>query len=506
MGIMLSKAYVLRQFVKLMLKKGTHVGTLLDTRGPEIRTHLFENGGVNLQGGQTIAVSVNEVLGTKERFSVNYSGLINDVKVGGTILVDDGNVELTITAIDQVAGDIICTVKNDAYIKDRRGINVPSVQLNMEFLDEKDRADIIFGCKEEVDFLAASFVRRAADVEVIRAIFTEHNNTHTQIISKIENREGVDNLDEIIAASDGVMVARGDLGVEVLAEEVPLIQKEIIAKCNAAGKIVITATQMLESMQESPRPTRAEVSDVANAVLDGTDAVMLSGESAAGKYPLEAVEMMSKIAQRTEVEIDFDKMTARALLGSERHTASAVALSVADSVTDLDAKVVVAATKSGTTARTISKHRPAAPILAATPSHKAARALSLNFGVHPVIVPDAYNSDDMIAQSEKVAKEVAGLEKGDVAVITGGLPGGEVSALVACTGEGRSLETGDTSAEDLPIVRLWSFTNEMEDIIDNHFLITYPELDFVIEVTLIGSEDFEQALDPVLGRTMHLIL
>ena len=406
-------------------EKGTHVGILLDTRGPEIRTHLFENGGVHLDAGGSVAVSMNEVLGTKERFSVNYPGLINDIKVGGTILVDDGNVELTITAIDKAAGDIICTVKNDAYIKDRRGINVPSVKLNMEFLDEKDRADIVFGCEQQVDFLAASFVRRAEDVAAIRAIFAEHGNTHTQIISKIENQEGVDNLDEIIEASDGVMVARGDLGVEVPAEEVPMIQKEMIAKSNAAGKIVITATQMLESMQENPRPTRAEVSDVANAVLDGTDAVMLSGESAAGKYPLESVETMARIARRTEVEIDFDEMTARALSGAERNTASAVALSVADSVTDLNAKVVIAATKSGATARTISKHRPDAPIFAATPSTKAATALSLNWGVHPVIVTDMDNSDEVIIQSEKVAKEVAGLEAGDVAVITAGLPIGE---------------------------------------------------------------------------------
>lgn len=406
-------------------EKGTHVGILLDTRGPEIRTHLFENGGVHLDAGQVVAVSVNEVLGTKEKFSVNYPGLINDVEVGGTILVDDGNVELTITAIHQPLGEIICRVKNDAYIKDRRGINVPSVKLNMAFLDEKDRADIIFGCQEQVDFLAASFVRRAADVEAIRDIFAQHQNTHTQIIAKIENQEGVDNLDEIIKVSDGVMVARGDLGVEVPAEEVPMIQKEIIAKCNAAGKVVITATQMLESMQENPRPTRAEVSDVANAVLDGSDAVMLSGESAAGKYPLEAVETMARIARRTEVEIDFDEMTARALSGSERNTASAVALSVVDSVADLDAKVVIAATKSGATARTISKHRPAAPILAATPCPKAAAALSLHWGVHPVIVPDAGNSDGVIAQSEKVAKEVAGLEAGDVAVITAGLPIGK---------------------------------------------------------------------------------
>ena len=406
-------------------EKGTHVGILLDTRGPEIRTHLFENGGVNLDAGQSVTISMTEVLGTKEKFSINYPGLINDIQVDGTILVDDGNVELTITAIDTKAGNIICTVKNDAFIKDRRGINVPGVKLNMEFLDEKDRADIVFGCEQEVDFVAASFVRRAEDVAAIRAIFAEHGNTHTQIISKIENQEGVDNLDEIIEASDGVMVARGDMGVEVPAEEVPMIQKEMIAKSNVAGKVVITATHMLESMQENPRPTRAEVSDVANAVLDGTDAVMLSGESAAGKYPLESVETMARIARRAEVEIDFDEMTARALSGSERDVSSAVALSVADSVADLGAVVVVAATKSGSTARTISKHRPSAPIIAATPCAKAAAALSLHWGVHPVIVDDVTNGDEMTAQAEKVAIEVAGLEAGDVAVITAGLPIGE---------------------------------------------------------------------------------
>ena len=406
-------------------EKGTHVGILLDTRGPEIRTHLFENGGVNLEAGKTVSISMNEVLGTKDKFSVNYPGLINDVEVGGVILVDDGNVELTITDIDKDAKNIICKIKNDFYIKDRRGINVPSVKLNMEFLDEKDRADIEFGCKEQVDFLAASFVRRAEDVAAIRAIFAKHGNTHTRIIAKIENQEGVDNLEEIIEVSDGIMVARGDLGVEVPAEEVPMIQKDIIAKCNAAGKVVITATQMLESMQENLRPTRAEVSDVANAVLDGTDAVMLSGESAAGKYPLEAVEAMARIANRAEGEIDFDEITARAMSGSQRNVSSAVALSVTDSVADLDASVVIAATKSGSTARTISKHRPSTPIIAATPCPKAATALSLHWGVHPVIVEDVANGDEVVAQAENIAVEIAGLIPGELAVITAGLPIGK---------------------------------------------------------------------------------
>ncbi|MTL91208.1 pyruvate kinase, partial [Turicibacter sanguinis] len=342
-------------------EKGTHVAILLDTKGPEIRTHLFENGGVELVAGQTVRVAMNEVLGTAEKFSITYPGLISDVVVGGTILVDDGYVELTVTELDTANQEIVCTVKNSAFVKDRRGINVPGAKLNMEFISEKDRADMIFGCEMQVDYIAASFVRRAEDVLAIREIFAEQGNTHTQIIAKIENQEGVDNMDSILEVVDGIMVARGDLGVEVPAEDVPLIQKEIIAKCNAAGKIVITATQMLESMQKNPRPTRAEVSDVANAIFDGTDAIMLSGESAAGQYPLEAVETMARIARRTEQALDHQEIIARAMASSSRDVASAMGLAVADTVEDLGAQAVIACTQSGATARAISKYRPSAP-------------------------------------------------------------------------------------------------------------------------------------------------
>lgn len=406
-------------------EKGTHVAILLDTKGPEIRTHLFENGGVELTAGQTIRIAMNEVLGTSEKFSISYSNLINDVEVGGTVLVDDGYVELTVTEIDRANEEVVCTVKNSAYVKDRRGINVPGAKLNMDFISDKDRADIIFGCEMQVDYLAASFVRRAEDVLAIREIFAQQGNTHTQIISKIENQEGVDNLDSIIAVSDGIMVARGDLGVEVPAEEVPLIQKEIIAKCNAAGKIVVTATQMLESMQSNPRPTRAEVSDVANAVLDGTDAVMLSGESAAGKYPYESVETMARISRRTEQALDHEELIARAMASSTRDISSAVALSVADSVEDLAAQAVIACTESGATARAISKYRPSAPVIAATSSEKTATSLALYWGVQPVVVDGATNTDDLLAKASEVAEGFAGLESGEIAVITAGLPAGE---------------------------------------------------------------------------------
>ena len=406
-------------------EKGTYVAILLDTKGPEIRTHLFENGGVELAAGQTIRIAMKEVLGTNEKFSISYSNLINDVEIGGTVLVDDGYVELTVTEIDRANEEVVCTVKNSAYVKDRRGINVPGAKLNMDFISEKDRADIIFGCEMQVDYLAASFVRRAEDVLAIREIFAQHGNTHTQIISKIENQEGVDNLDSIIAVSDGIMVARGDLGVEVPAEEVPLIQKEIIAKCNAAGKIVVTATQMLESMQSNPRPTRAEVSDVANAVLDGTDAVMLSGESAAGKYPYESVETMARISYRTEQALDHEELIARAMASSTRDISSAVALSVADSVEDLAVEAVIACTQSGATARAISKYRPSAPVIAATSSEKTATSLALYWGVQPVVVGGTTNTDDLLAKASEVAEGFAGLEPGEIAVVTAGLPVGE---------------------------------------------------------------------------------
>ena len=406
-------------------EKGTHVAVLLDTKGPEIRTHLFENGGVDLVAGQTVRVAMNEVLGTAEKFSITYPGLINDVEVGGTILVDDGYVTLTVNELDTANQEIVCTVQNPAYIKDRRGINVPGAKLNMPFISEKDHADLVFGCEMEVDYVAASFVRRAEDVLAIREIFKQHGNTHTQIIAKIENQEGVDNMDSILEVVDGIMVARGDLGVEVPAEDVPLIQKEIIAKCNAAGKIVVTATQMLESMQRNPRPTRAEVSDVANAIFDGSDAIMLSGESAAGQYPLEAVETMARIARRTEQALDHQELIARAIASSTRNVASAMGLAVADTVEDLGAKAVIACTQSGATARAISKYRPSAPVVAATSCEKTAASLALYWGVQPVVVAETSNTDELLETAAKVAEDFAGLEAGEIAVVTAGLPAGE---------------------------------------------------------------------------------
>ncbi len=404
-------------------EKGTNVGILLDTKGPEIRTHLFENGGVDLVKGQTVRVSMKEVLGTTEMFSISYPGLINDVEVGGTILVDDGYCTLVVTGKEDDA--IVCEVANNAFLKDRRGINVPGAKLQMDFISAKDKADMEFAADQNLDFIAASFVRRKEDVIAIKDILKAKGNDHIQIIAKIENQEGVDNAEEILEVADGIMVARGDLGVEVPAWEVPVIQKRLIRQCNEANKVVVTATQMLESMQKNPRPTRAEVSDVANAILDGTDAIMLSGESAAGDYPEEAVAYMANIARRMEQEIDHDLMVNRAIYSSPGTSASAMALSVTDTAADLDADVIVAATVSGKTAVAISKFRPTAPILALTTTTKTARALALSWGVHPQVVSEVKTTDELIAQAESTAKDVCGLKEGNVAVVTAGLPVGQ---------------------------------------------------------------------------------
>lgn len=271
-------------------RAGKTVAILLDTKGPEIRTHNMQNGAIELQSGDSVIISMTEVVGTKEKFSITYPGLIEDVHVGSKILLDDGLIALEVTNVDKSANEIHTKILNSGVLKNKKGVNVPGVSVNLPGITEKDRKDILFGIEQGIDFIAASFVRRAKDVLEIHQLLEENNATHIQIIPKIENQEGVDNIDEILEVSDGLMVARGDLGVEIPAEEVPLVQKMLIKKCNAMGKPVITATQMLDSMQRNPRPTRAEASDVANAIFDGTDAIMLSGETAAGLYPIEAVQ------------------------------------------------------------------------------------------------------------------------------------------------------------------------------------------------------------------------
>ncbi|KML07405.1 pyruvate kinase [Rossellomorea marisflavi] len=406
-------------------KAGKNIGILLDTKGPEIRTHTMENGGIELEKGKNIIVSMQEVVGTVDKFSVSYEGLIDDVHEGSKILLDDGLIGLEVTKIDKANGEIHTVINNSGALKNKKGVNVPGVSVNLPGITEKDANDIIFGIEQGIDFIAASFVRRASDVLEIRQLLEEHNASHIHIIPKIENQEGVDNIDEILEVSDGLMVARGDLGVEIPAEEVPLVQKMLIKKCNAQGKPVITATQMLDSMQRNPRPTRAEASDVANAIFDGTDAIMLSGETAAGSYPVEAVETMHSIASRAEQALDSSAILSARIKDCEHNMTDAIGQSVAHTAINLDVNAIVAPTESGHTARMISKYRPKAPIVAVTSDDSVTRRLALVWGVFPTMGQKASTTDEMLQMAVDESMNSGMTKHGDLIVITAGVPIGE---------------------------------------------------------------------------------
>ncbi|MGX7201000.1 pyruvate kinase [Enterococcus plantarum] len=403
---------------------GKRVAILLDTKGPEIRTNEMENGAITLRTGDSVRLSMTEVLGTNEKFSITYPELINDVNVGSHILLDDGLIDLEVTDIDRTANEIVTLVKNEGVLKNKKGVNVPGVSVNLPGITDKDAADIRFGIEQGVDFIAASFVRRATDVLEITKILEEENATHIQIIPKIENQEGIDNIDEILKVSDGLMVARGDMGVEIPTEDVPVVQKDLIKKCNALGKPVITATQMLDSMQRNPRPTRAEANDVANAIYDGTDAVMLSGETAAGDYPLEAVQTMARIAVRTEEAlINQDSFALK--LYSKTDMAEAIGQSVGHTARNLGIQTIVAATESGHTARMISKYRPKSHIVAITFSEQKARSLSLSWGVYATVADKPSSTDEMFNLATRTSQEEGFASEGDLIIITAGVPVGE---------------------------------------------------------------------------------
>lgn len=398
---------------------GTNVAILLDTKGPEVRTGLFEDKKVLLEKGKKVTITMEEVVGTAERFTVSYKGLAKDLKVGDIVLLDDGYVSVKVVEI--TGEDIVCEILNTGYMKDRRGVNVPGVTLNFEFMSEKDKNDIIWACENNLDFIAASFIRNAADMNEILSVVKEQNDTHIQIVPKIESQDGVENFDAILELADGVMIARGDLGVEVPAEEVPVIQKNIIEKCNAKGKFVITATQMLESMQSNPRPTRAEVSDVFNAVMDGSDAVMLSGETAAGDYPAEAVLAQATIAERAESAYNYDAFIASTQKNIKPSTESLVSYSAVSTADMLDnVKLIIAVTNSGATARSISRLKPKTSILAITHDEKVIRSLALNFGVIPTYMEKQDNVDALLNASVEKAKELGLVVAGDSVVISAG--------------------------------------------------------------------------------------
>lgn len=400
----------------------TNTAILLDTKGPEIRTGDFENGQTEFKKGQTCVICRENVLGTSDRFTITYKDLYKDVKPGGFILVNDGQVELL---VDHVEGtDIVCVCANDGMVKNKRGINVPGIKLGFDYLSKKDIDDITFGCEQDVDYIAASFCRRAQDIIDIKKLLVENGRPNIQVIAKIENSEGVDNVEEILKVADGIMVARGDLGVEVPAEDVPLIQKRIITKCKDAGKIVITATQMLESMQYNPRPTRAEVSDVANAIYDGTDAIMLSGESASGLYPEEAVLMMKKIARKTEASLDYASLQSSAIRTASNDISEAICMSVAEIASKFNVAAIIAFTESGFTARRMSRYRTKSCIIAPTPFPKTERALALNWGVKPVLCKQLSSRVSMLDYASIIARE-AGIDAGELILVTGGTPGVE---------------------------------------------------------------------------------
>lgn len=447
---------------------GKTVGILLDTKGPEIRTHTMENGAIDLTAGQKIAVSMTEVVGTEDVFSVTYDQLIEDVQEGSTILLDDGLIELRVVSLDAKAGIIHTKVENEGTLKTKKGVNVPGVSVQLPGITEKDAQDILFGIEQDVDFIAASFVRRASDVLEIRRLLEQNNGSHIQIIPKIENQEGVDNIDEILQVSDGLMVARGDLGVEIPAEEVPLVQKSLIGKCNTAGKPVITATQMLDSMQRNPRPTRAEASDVANAIFDGTDAIMLSGETAAGIYPVESVETMDRIAVTTEATLNYKQIVSTRRKEKEANLTEAIGQAVAYTALNLGVKAIIAPTESGHTAKMISKYRPGAPIIAITSSVPASRQLTLVWGVQPIASRTVTSTDELLENAIEASLAHHFVGHGDLVVITAGVPVGHEGTtnmmkvhiigdiLAKGQGIGRSVAYGETvvvkNAEELKTI------------------------------------------------------
>ena len=421
----------LKMLRKLRTELGKPVAALLDTKGPEIRLGQFEKGKTELKTGRGFTLTTDDISGTDDRVSITYKNLWNDVKPGDHILIDDGLVGLEVVEIRPVANpvnkeinpmDIVCRVLNDGVISDRKGVNVPNVDLTMPFISEKDYGDICFAVDNDYDFIAASFVRTAEDVMEIRKILAEKGGEDIKIISKIENMQGVRNIDEIIRVSDGIMVARGDMGVEIPLEDVPVMQKMIIKKVCDAGKIVITATQMLDSMMKHPRPTRAEATDVANAIYDGTSAIMLSGETAAGMYPIEAVKTMVRIATRTEQDINYLQRFRQRRTMCNPDVTSAISHATCTMAGDLSAAAIVTVTKSGRTAKMISKYRPNCTIVGECLNEKVCRQLNLEWGVEPVLIAEEKNADMLFEKAVDVAEATGFVSKGDIVVLTGGVP------------------------------------------------------------------------------------
>lgn len=436
--------HTLDRIFKLREELDLPIATLLDTKGPEIRTGDFTDGKVELKKGQTFTLTIRDVMGDESIVSITYKNLINDVHEGMRILIDDGLIEMVVQTITET--DIICKVKNGGFVSNHKGINVPNCNLTMPFISEKDYDDITFGIKAGFDFIAASFVRTADDVLEIRKILNEHGAQNIKIIAKIENAQGVENIDDIIRVSDGIMVARGDMGVEIPLEDVPVIQKMIIKKVYNAEKVVITATQMLDSMMKNPRPTRAESTDVANAIYDGTSAIMLSGETAAGLYPVEALRTMVKITERTEEDINYVSLFQMRGPMVNPDITNAISHATCMTAADLNAVAIVTVTISGKTARMISKYRPSCPIIACSTKDWAWRQMNLSWGVVPLKVEEQKTTDDLFEHAVECAVDAGYVKPGELVVITAGVPLGMsgTTNLIKVHVAGHILAKGDS--------------------------------------------------------------
>ena len=402
------------------------IAIMLDTKGPEIRIKTFKDGMIRIEQGQDFTLTSEDIEGDETRVSVTYKDIAKDLKADDRVLIDDGLVDFTVISVDDK--NVYMKAVNSGELSDRKGVNLPSVKVNLPTLTEKDIEDLIFGIENDVDFIAASFIRSAKDVLEIRKILESNGGDDIKIISKIENLEGVQNIGEIIDVSDGIMVARGDMGVELDEEDIPLVQKDIIRKCNLKGKFVITATQMLDSMIRNPRPTRAEVTDVANAILDGSSAIMLSGETAAGNYPVKSCEMMRKIAVKIEDSIDYKIVVDSTNDEHEINITNSIAKATREAALDLDAKVIIAATTSGLTARNISKFKPKSPIIAATTNEKVRRQLEIEWGVYPIRATLASSIDDLFYESINILKNIKFVKEGELVILTAGMPLGKAGS------------------------------------------------------------------------------
>lgn len=410
----------LRMIEKFREELNIPVATLMDTKGPEVRIGTFkDNKAVQLKAGQLFKLTTREIEGDETQVSVSYSSLVYDIDPGDKILIDDGLVEMTVEEVTST--DIICRVKNNGVISNRKGVNIPGIHLSMPYISEKDRLDILFAIEHKFDFIAASFVRTAEDIREIRKMLNKHQS-QIKIIAKIENLQGVNNIDEIIKEADGIMIARGDMGVEIPFEELPAIQKMIIKKVYNSGKQVITATQMLDSMLKNPRPTRAEITDVANAIYDGTSAIMLSGETAAGLYPLEALKTMIKITVRTEDDIDYKKRFVQREHLSELDITDAISRATVTIAHDLDAKMIITVTTSGKTARMISRFRPQCPVMGCTTDPVICRQLNMAWGIKPLLIAVEHDTFELFDHALQAVEMAGYIKDGELAVMTAGVP------------------------------------------------------------------------------------